>query len=74
MGDGKFLNWLGNNKDMLGQFAGNVIGSIGSGQKPAASEDVTLIEKGKKTDTKQNYMIYIIGGAVLLMFMFMRKK
>ena len=73
MGDGKFLGWLQNNQGWLGQTASNLIGSIGSNQNQVQSE-LNFVEKGKKTDQTQNTLLYVIGGAVLVLFLFTRKK
>jgi hypothetical protein len=73
MGDGKFLGWLQNNQGWLGQTASNLIGSIGSNQTESQN-DLNVVEKGKKTDQSQNTMLYLIGGVVLVLFLFMRKK
>ena len=73
MGNGKFLGWLQNNQGWLGQTASNLIGSIGSNQTESQN-DLNVVEKGKKTDQSQNTMLYLIGGAVLVLFLFMRKK
>ena len=79
MAGGKLLGWLQNNPQIVQGVRGAVNTALDKqglgGTKATANDDEAPLElKGKKEDKKQNTMIYVALGAVVLVFLMMKKK
>lgn len=79
MAGGKLLGWLQSNPQIVQGVRGAVNTALekqGLGQsKDTSADDSAPLElKGKKEDKKQNTMIYVALGAVVLVFLMMKKK
>ncbi|MFM1754997.1 MAG: hypothetical protein RLZZ236_1936 [Bacteroidota bacterium] len=78
MAGGKLLGFLQNNPQLV-QGAKTAVGGflnskgLGGTNDPVSQETVSFETKGKKEDTKQNYMIYVALAAVAILFL-MKKK
>lgn len=78
MAGGKLLGFLQNNPQLV-EGAKTAVGGflnskgLGGTNDSVSQEMVSFETKGKKEDTKQNYLIYVALGAVVLLFL-MKKK
>lgn len=77
MAGGKLLGFLQNNPQLVTGVktaVGGFLDSKGLGDKEKTESEPTMELKGKKEDKKQNVMIYVALGAVVLVMLMMKKK